>query len=118
MLKTVLSAKIHHIKVKEVHLNYSGSLTIDQDLMDKAGISPNERVEVYNQSNGARFNTYAIAGERGTGIIGVNGAAARLAYPGDYIIIATYGIIDSKEAADHKPTILIMKEDNTIDKIL
>ena len=118
MLKTVLTAKIHNIKVIEVHLNYSGSLTIDQDIMDQAGIIPYERIEVYNMHNGQRFATYAISGERGSGIIAVNGAAARLAYPGDRIIIATYGMVDSKEIAGHKPKVLIMNDNNQIESIL
>ena len=118
MLRTVLTAKIHRATVRTTHLDYSGSLTIDTNLLDEAGIKPFERIEVYNMSNGNRFATYAIEGESGSGMIGVNGAAARLAYPGDQIIIATYGIIDDSEIANHKPKILIMDKDNKLEKIL
>jgi aspartate 1-decarboxylase len=118
MLRTALVAKIHRATVTETELDYSGSLTIDMDLLDKAGIKPFEKIEVYNMSNGARFATYAIKGERGSGIIGVNGAAARLAYLGDQIIIAVYGMMNEEELEEHKPRILIMSRDNKIEKIL
>jgi len=107
MLRTFLHAKIHGAIVTDVHLDYMGSLTIDQDLMDKAGIMPYERIEVYNMNNGQRFATYAIIGERGSKIIAVNGAAARLAYPGDKIIIATYVELSEEEAKNHSPNIII-----------
>ncbi|MBW6516243.1 MAG: aspartate 1-decarboxylase [Candidatus Cloacimonetes bacterium] len=118
MLRTVLLAKIHRATVKKTLLDYSGSLTIDMNLLEEAGIKPYERIEVYNMSNGQRFATYAIEGERGSGMIGVNGAAARLAYPGDQIIIATFGMIDDKDIDNHKPKILIMDKDNKVEKIL
>lgn len=106
MLRTYLNAKIHGAVVKEVNLEYVGSLTIDEDIMDGVGILPYERIEVYNMNNGERFATYAIRGERGSKIIAVNGAAARLAYPGDRIIIATYIALDEEEAKKHKPKIM------------
>lgn len=118
MLRNVLIAKIHRATVKQTELDYSGSLTIDMNLLDEAGIKPHEKIEVYNMSNGARFSTYAIKGERGSGMIGVNGAAARLAYKGDQIIIATYGMIDEKELEDHNPKILVLDKNNNIEKIL
>ena len=118
MLRTVLLAKIHKATVKAIKLDYSGSLTIDADLLDEAGIKPYERIEVYNMSNGNRFATYAIEGERGSGMFAVNGAAARLAYPGDQIIIATYGMVNEQEIADHRPKILILGKDNKIEKML
>ncbi len=114
MRKTFLNAKIHGAIVTEVHLNYVGSLTIDQDLMDGVGIKPYEKIEVYNMSNGERFSTYAIIGKRGSGVIAVNGAAARLAYPGDEIIIATYVLLDSDEVENHQPSIIRVEKDNKI----
>jgi aspartate 1-decarboxylase len=118
MLRTFLIAKIHRATVKETKLDYMGSLTIDMNLLEESGIKPHERIEVYNMSNGARFATYAIEGEKGSGIIGVNGAAARLAYPGDQIIIAAYGILDEKEAANFQPEILILDKNNKIEQRL
>ncbi len=118
MLRTALIAKIHRATVTETKLDYSGSLTIDMDLLDKAGIKPFEKIEVYNMSNGARFSTYAIKGERDSGIIGVNGAAARLAYPGDQIIIAVYGMMNEEELDRNKPKILIMNRENKVEKII
>ncbi len=118
MLRNFLIAKIHRATVKETKLDYMGSLTVDMNLLDEAGIMPHEKIEVYNMSNGARFSTYAIEGERGSGLIGVNGAAARLAYRGDQIIIAAYGMLDDKQAAKHKPTILILDKNNNIEQRL
>ncbi len=107
MYRTYLNSKIHGAVVKEVHLDYVGSLTIDEDIMDEVDIRPYEQIAVYNMSNGERFSTYAIKGERGSKIIAVNGAAARLAYPGDRIIIATYISLGEKEAKDHDPKVMI-----------
>ncbi len=118
MLRTMLISKLHHVTVREVHLDYSGSLTIDSDLLDLADIKPYEKIEVYNMNNGARFATYAIPGERGSGMIAVNGAAARLAFPGDSLIIATYGMLSEKEMDDHKPKVIILNQDNKVEKVL
>lgn len=118
MLRTALIAKIHRATVRETKLDYMGSVTIDMDLLDEAGIVPHEQIEVYNMSNGSRFTTYAIEGKRGSGIIGINGAAARLAYPGDKVIIATYGLFEESELAKHKPKILILDGDNKIEQVL
>lgn len=118
MLRNILRSKIHGATVKETHLDYSGSLTIDKDLLEIADIKPFERIEVYNMNNGERFATYAIEGERGSGIFGVNGAAARLAQIGDKIIIATYGMVEEKDMDGHKPKVLILNNENKVDKIL
>lgn len=118
MLRSLLIAKLHRATVTQTELNYSGSLTIDLDLLEEAGIKPHEHIEVYNMSNGVRFTTYAIVGERGSGVIGVNGAAARLAYPGDLIIITTFGMFDEQELAEHKPKILLLDSNNKVDRIL
>jgi aspartate 1-decarboxylase len=118
MLRNVLRSKIHRATVRDTHLDYSGSLTIDTELLEIADIKPYERIEVYNMNNGERFATYAIEGKRGSGEICVNGAAARLAQRGDKIIIATYGMIDDKEIDDHKARVIILDANNKVEKIL
>ena len=94
MFIEVLKSKIHRVTVKEANLDYIGSITIDEDLMDAVNLIENERVDIYNITNGERFSTYAIKGERGSGIIGINGAAAHKAGVGDLIIIASYASMD------------------------
>jgi len=106
MLIHVLKSKIHRVTVTEANLNYIGSITIDQDLLDAANIIANERVSVVNNNNGERFETYVISGERGSGVVCLNGAAARKVQPGDIIIVIAYAIMDSKEAKTYKPVIL------------
>ena len=106
MLIHVLKSKIHRVTVTEANLNYIGSITIDQDLLDAADIIANERVSVVNNNNGERFETYVISGERGSGVVCLNGAAARKVQPGDIIIVIAYAIMDSKEAKTYKPVIL------------
>ncbi len=103
---TVLKSKIHRVSVTEADLNYIGSVTIDQDLMDASNIIANERVFIVNNNNGARLDTYVIPGERGSGVICLNGAAARLVQPGDIIIIMAYASMDFEEAKHFKPTII------------
>ncbi|MDN5324207.1 MAG: aspartate 1-decarboxylase [Clostridia bacterium] len=110
----MFKGKIHKAKVTEANLNYVGSVTIDQDLMDAAGILVNERVQIVNNNNGARLETYTIAGERGSGIICLNGAAARLVQPGDTVIIIAYCWLEEKEALNHKPKVVFVNEDNKI----
>ena len=114
MLRYMLKAKIHRATVTESDLNYEGSLTIDRDLLDAAGIVPFEKVKVYNINNGERFDTYAIEGGRGTGVIGLNGAAARKGLVGDLIIIATYASVDEDELDGYMPTILLLDENNKV----
>ncbi len=118
MLRSVLKAKIHRATITEADLNYEGSLTIDRNLLTAAGIIPFERVMVYNINNGERFDTYAIEGEAGSGVIGLNGAAARKGHIGDLIIIATYVMLEDSELAEFKPAILLLDEDNNIKKQL
>lgn len=118
MLRMMLNSKIHRATVTEADLNYVGSITIDQDILDAVGMLPNEKVHVVNNNNGARFETYIIAGRRGSGVICVNGAAARLVQKGDIVIILTYGYVLNEEAASHKPTVAIMDTDNTIKEIM
>ncbi|MCI5224265.1 MAG: aspartate 1-decarboxylase [Candidatus Electrothrix sp. AR4] len=114
MQRTMLKAKIHRATITEADLNYDGSLTIDQDLLEASGILPFEKVKVYNINNGERFDTYAIKGEAGSGVIGLNGAAARKGHVGDLIIIVTYAQYDNDELDDFSPTILLCDEANRI----
>lgn len=114
MLRYMLKTKIHRATVTESDVAYEGSLTIDRDLMDAAGIVPFEQVGVYNINNGERFETYVIEGERGTGVFGLNGAAARKGLVGDLIIVVTYAGITEDELEGYKPTILLMDEQNRI----
>ena len=106
MFVTVLKSKIHRASVTEANLNYIGSITIDEDLMDAANILPNERVFIVNNNNGARLDTYVITGERGSGVVCLNGAAARLVQPGDVIIIMAYAQMNMEEAKTFKPAVV------------
>ena len=101
-----MKSKIHRVTVTEARLDYIGSITIDQDLMDAAGILPGERVFIVNNNNGARLDTYAIAGERGSGVICLNGAAARMVQPGDIVIIMAYALMTPEEAAGFTPKVI------------
>lgn len=102
----VVKSKIHNVHVTESNLNYIGSITIDEELMDASGIYEHEKVQVVNNNNGERFETYVIPGERGSGVICLNGAAARKVAVGDVVIIIAYGMIDEKEASLHKPKVI------------
>lgn len=105
----VVKSKIHRAIVTEADLNYIGSITIDEDLMDAANIIENERVQIYNINNGERFDTYVIKGERGSGKLCLNGAAARLVQVGDVVIIVSFASMDFEEAKSHKPTVIFPK---------
>lgn len=102
----VLKSKIHRVTVTEARLDYIGSITIDQDLLDAANILPGERVYIVNNNNGARLDTYTIAGERGSGVICLNGAAARLVQPGDVVIIMAYATMSFEEARTFRPAVI------------
>lgn len=106
MLIQVLKSKIHRVTVTEANLNYIGSITIDEDLLDEANLIPGEKVQIVNNNNGARLETYIIAGERGSGTICLNGAAARLVQPGDIVIIIAYAMMTPEEAKTFKPKIV------------
>ena len=114
MKKTFLHSKIHRAAVKEANLNYTGSISIPEDLMEEAGIGEFELVQVVNINNGIRFETYVIKGERGSKNICLNGAAARLAVVDDRIIIMSYCELEPSEIPGHKPVILVLNEDNDI----
>ncbi len=118
MLLNMLKAKIHGATLTMTDLHYEGSIAIDQDVLDAAGILPFEHVDVWNITNGNRLATYAIPGERGTGQFLLNGAAARLAHAGDKVIIASFGQIDAAEARNYHPTVVLMNDDNTVKSIL
>jgi len=114
MLRTVLKSKIHRARVTEANLNYEGSITIDSLLMEKADIIPNEKVEVLNLNNGQRLETYAIPGDRGSGVICLNGPAARSAVVGDTVIIVTYVSLEDAAARQAKPIIVNVDGQNRI----
>lgn len=118
MLRQVLLSKLHRATVTECDLNYNGSIKIDEALLEQSGMREFERVEVFNITNGNRFSTYVIVGERNSGDIGINGAAARLAHAGDKVIIINYGMMDETEMQAHKPKIVVLTDENKIDKIL
>jgi aspartate 1-decarboxylase len=109
---TMLKSKIHRATVTQCDLHYEGSLTIDVDLMEASGITAHEQIDVLNINNGARFTTYAIEGKRGSGIIGVNGAAARLCQNGDRVIVCAYGHMDAAEAKTFKPVVVFVDDNN------
>ncbi|MCD8260718.1 MAG: aspartate 1-decarboxylase [Bacteroides sp.] len=106
MMVEMLKSKLHCVRVTEANLNYIGSITIDEDLLDAANMLPGEKVAIVNNNNGERFETYIIKGERGSGSICLNGAAARKVQPGDIIIIMSYALMDFEEAKKHKPIVL------------
>ena len=114
MPRNMLKSKIHRATVTQSHLNYEGSLSVDGDLMDAVGLVPFEKIGVYNINNGERFETYIIEGQRGSGIIGLNGAASRKGLVGDLIIIVSYAIYNEDEIASYKPQIVVLNPDNSI----
>ncbi len=114
MYITLMKSKIHRAHVTEANLNYIGSITIDEDLMETAGLIEYEKVLVLNINNGNRFETYVMAGERGSGTICINGAAARLVLPGDLVIILAFGTLSEDEAKNFKPNIVFVDENNKI----
>ena len=114
MLVTVLKSKIHCARVTEANLNYMGSITIDEDLMDAAGMLEGEQVHIVNNNNGERFVTYIIKGERASGCIWLNGAAARLVQPDDVVIIMAYAQMTPEEAREFHPTVIFPKPGNRV----
>ena len=112
MLIEMMKSKIHRVTVTEANLNYIGSITIDQDLLDAANILEGERVYIVNNNNGERFDTYTISGERGSGVVCLNGAAARKVQPGDIVIIMAYAQIDENEAKTMKPKVVFVDDNN------
>jgi len=109
-----MKGKIHRARVTEANLNYVGSITIDEDIIEAVGMLPNEKVQIVNNNNGARLETYIIPGERGSGVVCLNGAAARLVQEGDVVIIVAYAMMSEEEAKQYTPRVAIMNERNTI----
>ncbi|KAA6451700.1 aspartate 1-decarboxylase [Bacillus swezeyi] len=118
MYRTLMSGKLHRARVTEANLNYVGSVTIDEDLLDAVGMMANEKVQIVNNNNGARLETYIIPGERGSGVICLNGAAARLVQEGDIVIIVSYAMMSEEEAKTHKPKVAVLNEKNEIEQML
>jgi len=116
MLSAFLKAKLHMATVTQAELWYDGSCAIDTDLLKLAGMREFEKIEIYNVSNGERFSTYIITAEAGSGTISMNGAAARRCQVGDRIIIATYGQFNDEELADHKPKLIYLNQDNSVER--
>lgn len=116
MIYTMMHGKIHRATVTEANLNYVGSITIDEDLLDATGILPGEKVQIVNNNNGARLETYTIPGKRGSGVICLNGAAARCALEGDIVIIIAYAQMDEKEAKALEPKVVLVDKQNHIVK--
>lgn len=112
MLIHVMKSKLHRVKITQAELNYVGSVTIDEELMDAANLIENEKVQIVNNNNGERFETYVIKGERGSGTVCLNGAAARRAQVGDIVIIIAYGIMTTEEAKEHKPSLVFPDSNN------
>lgn len=114
----MMNGKIHRATVTEANLNYVGSITIDQDILDAVGMMANEKVQIVNNNNGARLETYIIPGDRGSGVVCLNGAAARLVQPGDIVIIISYVLVAEEKTAAHKPKVAIMGENNHIKELI
>ncbi|MFY1578978.1 aspartate 1-decarboxylase [Verrucosispora sp. WMMD703] len=114
MFRTMLKSKIHRATVTQADLHYVGSVTVDEDLLDAADLLPGEQVAIVDITNGARLETYVIPGRRGSGVIGINGAAARLVQPGDLIILISYGQMDDAEARAYRPRVVHVDADNKV----
>lgn len=114
MFRTMMTSKIHRATVTQADLHYVGSVTIDADLLDAANLLEGEQVTIVDIDNGARLETYAIAGERGSGVIGINGAAAHLVHPGDLVIIIAYGILNEQEVREYRPNVVFVDADNRV----
>ncbi|MBQ1024420.1 aspartate 1-decarboxylase [Micromonospora sp. C95] len=114
MFRTMLKSKIHRATVTQADLHYVGSVTVDEDLLDAADLLPGEQVAIVDITNGARLETYVIPGRRGSGVIGINGAAARLVQPGDLVILISYGQMDDAEARAYRPRVVHVDADNKV----
>jgi aspartate 1-decarboxylase len=114
MLRTMMTSKIHRATVTQADLHYVGSVTVDEDLLEAADLLPGELVHIVDVTNGARLETYTIAGERGSGVLGINGAAAHLVHPGDVVILIGYGQMETAEAKSFRPNVVFVDQDNRI----
>ncbi|WP_100331394.1 aspartate 1-decarboxylase [Bacillus xiapuensis] len=118
MFRMMMNGKIHRATVTEANLHYVGSITIDENLIEAAGMAIHEKVQIVNNNNGARLETYIIPGKRGSGVICLNGAAARLVQPGDVVIIMSYAMVPQEKVQDHQPKVVIVGKDNQIEQLL
>ncbi|MFS0883874.1 aspartate 1-decarboxylase [Aeromicrobium sp. 179-A 4D2 NHS] len=114
MLRTMMKSKIHRATVTQADLHYVGSVTVDEDLLDASDILPGELVHIVDVTNGARLETYTIAGPRGSGVIGINGAAAHLVHPGDIVILIAYAQVEDAEARELQPSVVFVDADNKV----
>jgi aspartate 1-decarboxylase len=114
MFRTMLKSKIHRATVTQADLHYVGSVTVDEDLLEAADLLPGEQVAIVDVTNGARLETYVIAGERGSGVVGINGAAAHLVHPGDLVILISYGLVDDAVARSYRPVVVHVDDRNRI----
>jgi aspartate 1-decarboxylase len=114
VLRTMMTSKIHRATVTQADLHYVGSVTVDLDLMDASGLLEGEQVAIVDITNGARLETYVIPGERGSGVIGINGAAAHLVHPGDLVILIAYGQLDEAELLTYSPRVVFVDEANKV----
>jgi aspartate 1-decarboxylase len=114
MLRTMMKSKIHRATVTQADLHYVGSVTVDEDLLEAADLLPGELVHIVDVTNGVRLETYTIAGERGSGVLGINGAAAHLVHPGDVVILIAYGQMDTTEAHELRPNVVFVDAENRI----
>jgi aspartate 1-decarboxylase len=114
MLRTMMTSKIHRATVTQADLHYVGSVTVDRDLMDAAGLLEGEQVAIVDITNGARLETYVIEGPRGSGVLGINGAAAHLVHPGDLVILIAYGQLDEKDLESYAPRVVFVDELNRV----
>src|SRR5919109_1176501 len=114
MYRTMLKSKIHRVTVTQADLHYVGSVTVDEDLMDAADLLPGEQVSIVDVTNGARLETYVISGERGGGVLGINGAAAHLVHPGDLVILISYAQMDEAELRTYRPRVVFVDRRNRI----
>ena len=118
MYRTLMRAKVHGATLTDANLNYVGSLTLDAGIMEQLDMLPNEQVQVLNVNNGSRLTTYLFAGEKGSGVVALNGAAARLGQPGDKVLIVTYAMMSEEQAREFRPKVALVDEHNRVVKIL
>ncbi|MGJ9456792.1 aspartate 1-decarboxylase [Oceanobacillus sp. CF4.6] len=118
MFRTMMKSKIHRARVTEANLNYVGSVTIDESILEQVDILPHEKVQIVNNNNGERLETYVIPGERGTGVVCLNGAAARLVQEGDIVIIVSYAVVSEEELESHRPKVAIMNKYNQVQQLI
>ena len=118
MYRTMMKGKIHRARVTEANLHYVGSITIDEEILEAVDMLPNEKVQIVNNNNGARFETYIIPGKRGSGVVCLNGAAARLVQEGDIVIVISYALVSDKELKQFTPKVAIMNEHNQIVELI